>query len=78
MTTLEIKNRLIKRIKSTENQDILQEIYRLLDFDQDDLEPLQLTKEQRIAVSKGQQDINKGKQLTDRIANSQIDRWLKK
>ena len=78
MTTLEIKNRLIKRIKSTENQDILQEIYRLLDFDQDDLAPLQLTKEQRIAVSKGQQDINKGKQLTDRIANSQIDRWLKK
>ena len=78
MTTLEIKNRLIKRIKSTENQDILQEIYRLLDFDQDDLAPLQLTKEQRIAVSKGQQDINKGKQLTDRIANGQIDRWLKK
>jgi len=78
MTTLEIKNRLIKRIKSTENQDILQEIYRLLDFDQDDLEPLQLTKEQRVAISKGQQDINKGKHLTDRKADSQIDRWLKK
>ena len=78
MTTLDIKNRLIKRIKSTENQDILQEIYRLLDFDQDDLEPLMLTKEQQVAVKKGLQDIKKGKYMTDRQANTEISRWLKK
>ena len=78
MTTLEIKNKLIKRIESTEDQYILQEIHRLLDIDQDDLEPLQLTKEQRSAITKGQQDIKNGKHLTDKAADSQIDRWLKK
>lgn len=77
MTKLEIKKRLIQRIRSTENQDVLQELYRLLDFDEDDLEPMHLTKEQQTAIKKGQQDIKDGKQLTNRQADTDIDKWLK-
>jgi hypothetical protein len=78
MTTLEIKNKLIKKIQATENQDLLQEIYRLLDIDQDDFGVLNLSKEQREAISKGEQDIEKGDFLTDEQADKDIDQWLKK
>ena len=47
MSTTEIKNRLITKIKSTKNQDLLEEIYRLLGLEYDDLEVLKLSEEQK-------------------------------
>lgn len=73
MSTIEIKKRLISKIKSTKNQDLLGEIYRLLKLEYDDFEILKLTKEQKKAISKGQADIKKGKTITNSKADSEID-----
>ena len=78
MSTTEIKNRLIDKIKSTKNQDLLEEIYRLLELEYDDLEVLELSEEQKKAIIKGQSDIKKGKTLTNKQADSEIDQWLSK
>jgi len=76
MSTTEIKNRLITKIKSTKNQDLLEEIYRLLGLEHDDLEVLKLSEEQKKAILKGQNDIKKGRTLTNKQADSEIDQWL--
>jgi hypothetical protein len=77
MTTSEIKSKLIDKIKTTEDQDLLQEIYRLIETETEDLEPLILSSEQKKKIVQGEKDIKEGKYLSDKQANDEIDEWLK-
>jgi hypothetical protein len=77
MSTLEIKNKLIDKIRTTEDQHLLEEIYRLIEIESEDFEPMKLSSEQKQAIAQGQKDIKEGKFLTDKEANDEIDQWLK-
>ena len=47
MSTVELRKKLIEKIKKSENGELLEEAYRLLELGTEDLEIYKLTEEQR-------------------------------
>ncbi len=78
MKTTELKKRLIDKIQKSENNSLLEEAYRLLDLESQDIEVYQLNDEQKSAVAEAREQIKKGQVLTQDQANQEIDEWLKK
>ena len=78
MSTVELRKKLIEKIKKTENGELLEEAYRLLELGTEDLEIYKLTEEQKTAIFEGRLQIKSGKSLTDDQANNEIDEWLDK
>ena len=69
MSTIELRKKLIEKIKKTDNENLLEEVYRLLEIETGNIEIYKLNSLQRkkIAAAKGQ--IKNGKFLTDKEAN---------
>ena len=78
MSTIELRKRLIDKIQKTDNKNLLEEAYRLLELETHDIEIYKLTDEQRKAVNEARQQIKNGEFLTDEQANKEIDEWLNK
>lgn len=78
MKTTELKKRLIDKIQKSEDNNLLEEAYRLLDLESQDIEVYQLNDEQKSAVAEAREQIKKGQVLTQDQANQEIDEWLKK
>lgn len=78
MSNIELKERLIGKIRETDNDDILEEVYRLLGLEQEIVEPFKLSHDQKAAVSEARQQITDGEFLTDEDADNDIDEWLNK
>ena len=78
MSATELKKRLIDKIQKTENENLLEEAYRLLELEMEDIEKYKLTDEQRKAITEGRQQIKGGQFLTNDQANNEIDEWLNK
>ncbi len=58
MSTLELKELRISKIRHTDDSKLLAEIYRLLETKT--IEPLILSEAQKNAIAKGQEDIKNG------------------
>jgi hypothetical protein len=78
MSTIELRKRLIEKIQKTDNENLLEEAYRLLELETQDIEVYKLTDDQRKAANEGRQQIKNGEFLTDDQANQEIDEWLSK
>ena len=78
MSTVEWRRKLIEKIQKTENEGLLEEAYRLLELETEDIEIYKLTEEQKKAISDGRLQIKNGNFLTDDQANNEIDEWLSK
>jgi len=78
MSTIELRRRLIDKIQKTENEDLLEEAYRLLELETEDIEIYKLNDDQRKAITEARQQINNGQFLTDDQSNKEIDEWLSK
>ncbi len=78
MSTVELRKRLIEKIQKTDNENLLEEAYRLLELETEDIEIYKLSDEQRKAVNEAKQQIKSGEYLTDDQANKEIDEWLNK
>ncbi len=78
MTTLQIKNKLIKSIKSVDNPKLLEDLYRLLNMEVEDIEKLKTPAHVKDSVAKGQKDIRNGRYMSNRQADAEMDQWLKK
>ena len=78
MTNLQLKNRLISSIKLVENSDILEDLYRLLNIEVEDIEKLKVPPHVKKTIQKGQKDIKAGRYFSNKQANAEIDQWLKK
>jgi hypothetical protein len=78
MSTIELRKRLIDKIQKTDDENLLEEAYRLLELETESIETYKLNDEQRNAVDQARQQINKGEFLTDKHANQEIDEWLSK
>lgn len=76
MKTIEIKNKLIDEIKLSKNKDLLEEIYRFLNLENEMQETYKLNEEQKTAVTEARDQIKKGNYLTNEQANQEIDQWL--
>ena len=78
MTSVELKKQLIEKIQKTENNIILEEVFRLLELESNEIEIYKLNEEQKSAIAEARQQIRNGRFLTDDQANQEIDEWLKK
>jgi len=78
MTEMELKKRLIGKINQTNNNEILEEVYRLLCNEEADNSVYELSAEQRNAVDEAQKQYKNGQFLTNEQANKAIDEWLDK
>jgi hypothetical protein len=78
MSTIELRKKLIERIQETDNKRLLEEAYRLLEMEIEELEVYKLSDEQKMAVNESREQIRKGSSLTNEQANSDIEEWLEK
>ena len=78
MITKKMKKQLIDKIQSTEDNNMLEEMYRILEVGTQEVDKVVLTDEQKSQIDKGIKDIEKGKYLTNDEANREIEKWLKK
>lgn len=78
MTAKELKKRLIHQIDISENNELLEEMYRLIANEETDASVYELSEEQLKAVEEGQLQYKKGEFLTEEQADKDIEEWLGK
>lgn len=78
MSNAELKKRLIDKIQKTDNEDLLEEAFRLLQLESEDIEVYKLSDEQKSAVNEAREQIERGEFLTDDQVNKDVDEWLNK
>ena len=78
MTVVELKKRLIGKINQTQNNERLEEMYRLIVNEETDDNIYELSKEQENAVNEGQIQFKNGQYLKGVQADNEIDKWLDK
>ncbi len=78
MTVIELKKRLIKEINHTNNNELLEEMYRLISNEAAADSIYQLSNEQINAVEEAQKQFKNGQFLKNEQADKNIDEWLGK
>ena len=78
MLTTEMKQELIKKIQTTKDESILEEVYRILEVGSEEVDVIVLTENQKLRIDKGLKDIEDGNYLSHEEANKEIEEWLKK
>ncbi|SKB59787.1 hypothetical protein SAMN05660776_1988 [Salegentibacter holothuriorum] len=78
MKTAEIREKLIREINSSDNKNLLEELYRYLDRENKTQKTYNLSDEQKLAIEEAREQINNGDYLTSEEANQEIDEWLKR
>ena len=78
MLSEEMKQKLINKIQATEDANILEEVYRILELSTQEVDRIVLSDEQKIKIDQGIKDIEEGRYLTHEEADLEINKWLKK
>lgn len=78
MSTIELRKRLLEKIQAIEDNELLEEAYRLLTLETEDVEPYLLNADQNNAIVEARQQIQNGQALTGEQADKEIDEWLSK
>lgn len=78
MLSKEMKKELIDKINSTKDENILEEVYRILEIGTTEVEMIVLSDEQKNSIDKGLKDFEERNYLSSEDANRQIEEWLKK
>jgi len=78
MLTTEMRQLLIEKIKTTKDDNILEEVYRILELGTKEIDEIVLSQEQKRLIDKGLLDIEKGNYLSNEDANTEIEKWLRK
>ena len=76
MTTKELRNKVIGKINQIDDEEILNEIYRLLEDSIEDDEIFQLSENHVIAIEEAKKQIDQGESMTNEQANLEIGEWL--
>lgn len=78
MATKELKADLIKKIQDTKEDYILEEVSRLLAFEEEVGEIYNVNDEQRRLLNKSMKEVEDGEYLTDEEVQKETKEWLKK
>lgn len=76
MSTVELKDRVIKNIKLVEDTSLLEEILWLLDTNKAESDVLKIPLEHIEGVEKGLRDVAEGRVLTSEQVNERFKKWL--
>jgi hypothetical protein len=78
MTTIEMKNQVIGKINQMTDNELLMDVYKLLNDSPMDTEVYRLSDNQKVAIDTAIDQINNGDFLTSEQANKEINEWLNK
>jgi len=78
MTSIELKNKVISKISQINDDEILKQIYQLIDDSFEDTEIYQLSENHKSAIEIAKNQIDKGEYLTNEQAKKEIGKWLNK
>jgi len=78
MTVIELRKRLIGKINETENNELLEEMYRLITNEEIANSIYKLSDEQNHAIEEAQKQFKNGQFLKGDKADIEIDEWLGK
>ena len=78
MFTNQMKQELIDKIISITDENILEEVYRIIEVGGKDIDRVVLSNQQKESIDKGIKDIEEGNYLSNEEANQEIEEWLKK
>lgn len=78
MSTIELRNIVIDKIRKIENEDLLNEVNRLSEIETSDIEIYKFSNEQKAAITEAEIQIKNGQFLTDEEAKKDIEECLKK
>lgn len=73
-----MKQELIDKIKSITDENILEEVYRIIEVGNEDVDRIMLSNQQKESIDLGIKDIEEGNYLSNEEANQEIEEWLKK
>ena len=76
MTTKELRNKVIGKINQIDDDEILNEIYRMLDETNQEEEIFHLSEGHVKAIEEAKSQIAKGEFLTNNQVNEEIGKWL--
>ena len=76
MTEPELKKRIIGKINSSRNADLLEDIYRLISSDEEDMAIYKLNEEQKGSVEEGIEQISRGEYLSGPESDADVERCL--
>ena len=75
MKTGEIRNKLIAQIRLSSNNSLMEEMYNLLNID-NEVDVYELNNEQKAAILEARQQIKDGQFFTNDQVNEEITKWL--
>ncbi len=78
MTVTELRKKLIRKINESENNEILEEMYRMIANEEIETGIYLLSKDQKRVVEESQAQFKNGQFLTGEAADKEIDEWLGK
>ena len=78
MTVKELRKKLIGKINQTENNEILEEMYRLLVNEETNNSTYALSDDQKNAVEEAHEQFKNGQFLKSEQADKEIEEWLDK
>ena len=78
MSTAELKTKIIKEITESENEELLRDVFRLLEIEGGDNDIYILSEEQERAINKAQASVRAGNFFTEEEVNKKMDEWLGK
>jgi hypothetical protein len=76
MKNIELKSKLLEEIKNSEDYQVLEEVYKLLNLESESFEVFKFSERQEKSILKAKQQIKNGDFLTEEEANKEIDKWL--
>ena len=76
MGIINLRKKLIRRINNIENNEILEEMYRLIENEEADLSVYELSASQKNVIEEAQEQLKNGRFLTDEQADKEINEWL--
>ena len=78
MTTIALKKKIASRLKDAKNRRILEDVYRLLQLEEMENDPFQLSDEQIKKVKIGRDQIIRGKIKSQKTVVKEVEKWLAK
>lgn len=76
LTAIELKEKLIARINNTNDQELLDQISRLIDFESRIDDVYKMSPGEIEAVKEGLTQLDNGQWITNEEANKRADEWL--
>lgn len=78
MSVIELKLQIINRLSTIDDEQVLEEILKLVNFESDLDAVYQLTDAEKKAIDAGLKDVKEGKVYSSEEADMMMNKWLRK